>query len=99
MILNMTCLSKVYVPVWDQTAWHIPYPAKRQRAVLSVPSSKHAGSRAPDTFMLGGIGLKECSDGDDENAWFSDDDGGIVSFADSPSGLTGLWRWEEVVSE
>jgi hypothetical protein len=49
--------------------------------------------------MLGGIGLKECSDGDDENAWFSDDDGGIVSFADSPSGLTGLWRWEEVVSE
>eukprot|EP01043_Picozoa_sp_COSAG02_P021568 COSAG02_NODE_1099_length_14585_cov_19.264669_2_plen_86_part_00 len=83
----------------DQAAWHTPHPAKRQRAVLSVPSSIPAGSRAPETFMLGGIGHKECMDGDSEDRWVADNDGNMILFADNPSGLTGLWRWDEEVAE
>ena len=68
---------------------------------------KPIDSGSPDVFLLGGIGVKECSDGgsdDDDRTIASDisarsDSENIQALSLPQSGLTGLWRWEEVTSE
>lgn len=69
--------------------------------MLSLAGGSPTTTGPPSVFMLGGIGTIECSNGDTDD----DDDHFVVNSApevgdiqlhEEPSGLTGLWRWEEI---